>query len=368
MLCEVSRICNDAAPLSDTTTRVLRRVCSFNGWYAACVHVATRVQRFQRELQYISESAPEDARTSLEEMQSVLRDEVKASGEAVWQRTEFSSKGGRAYTAMCAPIRTNGTVLGVMTLLSDSRPPPSDDIRGAVEAVAMQLAGVLERKHLDLTIAEATNEEQLRIGRDLHDSVNQELSAAALLGDTIADRLERVGSADADVARRISAGIRRAMGSVRDIVEGLVPVELDRQGLEAAIERMADTADERSGISVRVRGDAPQMEAKVSRELLMIATEAVRNAVLHAAAANIGVSWSETTLDGADAIRLEITDDGSGLAQNDGYESGRGLSIMRHRATVIDGSLEILQNENGGTTIRCVVPLPHDAEGDEKEG
>ena len=67
-----------------------------------------------------------------------------------------------------------------------------------------------------------------------------------------------------------------------------------------------------------------------------------------------------------DALTLEITDDGKGISDtptpagstgiNQG--SGKGLTILRHRADMIDASLDVFAHHRGGTTVRCVKSLP----------
>ena len=55
---------------------------------------------------------------------------------------------------------------------------------------------------LDRSVAELAIEEQGRIGRDLHDSVSQELSGVALIGDGVARRLEIAGTPEAERVRQ----------------------------------------------------------------------------------------------------------------------------------------------------------------------
>ena len=155
MLCDVARICNEPAGLPSIGRSTLKRVCAFNGWFAGRLHVVDDLGVLRVEAAETTNDAPPGAATSLNEIEAALLDEVATSGETIWQRTAFPERGGGAVTAVCAPVRTNGTVLGALTLLSESRPPPRDEVRWAVETVATHFAGVIERRTLDRALAEA---------------------------------------------------------------------------------------------------------------------------------------------------------------------------------------------------------------------
>lgn len=367
LLCDVARLCNDPAPVRDIAGRVLSRVCVFNGWYAGRVHAIDSSGEMRSVAVEVAAATPDSARAELDRMDDLLRDQVVRSSEPVWQRTEFVTDGARAVTGVGAPIRTNGTIVGVIILLGESRPPPTEELRSAVETVATLLAGVIERQLLDRTIAEVSTEEQHRIGRDLHDSISQDLSGAALIGDGVERRLERASHDDADAVRQITRSIRNALAAIRGITEGLIPLHLDDGGLGAAVERMAEHTDRRSETMVSIEGHAPNLPATVSRELFLITSEAVRNAMTHAAASAIEIKWATDKHADEPAVTLEIIDDGRGLPPESGYDAGRGIAIMRHRASVIDGTFEIDTSASGGTTIRCRVPISHRDRHDDRQ-
>lgn len=359
MLCDVTGLCNEPASVPDIGERVLRRVCECQGWFTGRIHLFDPAGQVRRvAIEQPNTIASGDHSRLLDELDVALLSEVKRTGEPVWQRTEFATDGKQAVTGMCAPIRRNDTVLGAIVLLSESRPPPAEEIRSAVETVATLLAGVIERQKLDRTIAEVASEEQYRIGQDLHDSVSQDLSGAALIGDGVARRLEANGNFNADAVRRINSSIRNALATIRGITEGLIPLQFDDANLNAAIQRMADVMDRQSQTTISIEGHAPDLPAAVSRELFLITNEAVRNAMTHACASAIEIKWSAEDTDTGKEITIQIRDNGRGLDPETGYEAGRGIVIMRHRASMIDGRLEFESSERGGTIVRCRVPVP----------
>jgi len=284
LLCDVASLCNDPSSVRDIASRVLERVCGANGWFGGCVHALDAFGEMRRVAVVIASPAPPEAEGLLAQMEGLLLGRVIRSSEPVWQRKDISEAGGRAFTGMCAPIRTNDSVVGALVLLSDSRPPPAEEIRSSIETVSTLLAGVIERRLLDRATAEASTEEQHRIGRHLHDSISQNLSGAALIGDGIARRLDAQGLDESASMRRVTGSIRSALTALRGITEGLIPAHLGDGGLHIAIERMARGVAERSETKVSVDGRPPSLPASVSRELFLISSEAVRNAVTHAEA------------------------------------------------------------------------------------
>jgi signal transduction histidine kinase len=79
----------------------------------------------------------------------------------------------------------------------------------------------------------------------------------------------------------------------------------------------------------------------------------VNNAVKHSGARSIDVVLDH---DGRNLV-LKIRDNGKGMDPM-GQEKGMGLNIMRYRAKMLGGALELERTAGGGTTVVCAVPLP----------
>jgi signal transduction histidine kinase len=87
-------------------------------------------------------------------------------------------------------------------------------------------------------------------------------------------------------------------------------------------------------------------------QLFLIAREAVHNAIKHAAAKKIVIR-----LEGTDAPRLSIVDDGNGVqAEDNNLPAGIGVQIMRHRCGLIGGHFSFLSVSGSGTTVTCSLP------------
>jgi signal transduction histidine kinase len=97
--------------------------------------------------------------------------------------------------------------------------------------------------------------------------------------------------------------------------------------------------------------DLPELPAATEVAVFRIVTEAVTNVVRHAGARRCRV----TVAAGDRCLRLEIADDGAGLADRPG--TGNGLHTMRERAEEMRGSLRLISA--GGTTVLAELPIGH---------
>jgi PAS domain S-box-containing protein len=194
---------------------------------------------------------------------------------------------------------------------------------------------VTEQRALQEEIVRIATIEQRRIGQELHDNTQQELTGLGLLAETLSESLARDGNAGSEVARKLASGIAEANRGVRALAKGLVPVPVDREGLMVALgELTRKTADEH-GIQCRFECPQPVKVADDSAALHLyhIAQEAVTNAVKHARASAVSVGLH------ADArnLSLEICDDGVGVDRQAQRGDGLGLRIMEHRCGLIGG-------------------------------
>jgi signal transduction histidine kinase len=96
--------------------------------------------------------------------------------------------------------------------------------------------------------------------------------------------------------------------------------------------------------------DLRELPAAVEVAAYRIATEAVTNAVRHAAARHCHVTLMADGL-----LTIEVTDDGQGLP--DDPTPGVGLSSMRERAEELGGSFTATRLRTRGTRVRATIPL-----------
>ncbi len=202
-----------------------------------------------------------------------------------------------------------------------------------------------------LTIAE---QEQRRIGQDLHDDVGQELTGLALMVESLVEAMEESHSPEIELVHRVSEGLRRVQEGMRNLSRGLMPVEVDAEGLMSALNDLAARIGANHELTCQFECREPvRLENnQTATQLYRIAQEAVANAVRHAQARRIVLQLTQEK----DQVRLEIRDDGPGLWNpGEQHGEGMGLQFMRNRAELIGARLQIEACEGRGTRVVCSV-------------
>jgi PAS domain S-box-containing protein len=212
---------------------------------------------------------------------------------------------------------------------------------------------VTDRKRLEQEVLEIATSEQRRIGQELHDGTGQELTGLCMLADNLAEALKEVSAGEAQTAHRIAQRLRQALGQIRMLSRGLVPVEVDAEGLMAALTELARSISDLHAVRCTFEYAEPVLveDNYTATQLYRIAQEAVTNALKHGQAANLRVSLEAR----GHYITLKIADDGIGLPANEEVQEGMGLRIMRYRAGQIGAHFTVTAGPTRGTIVTCTV-------------
>jgi two-component system CheB/CheR fusion protein len=213
---------------------------------------------------------------------------------------------------------------------------------------------ITERKRLEATILEISNSEQRRIGQDLHDGLGQHLTGIAFMSKTLERKLADKSLAEASDAAKIVKLVNEAIHTTRELARGLLPVFSDSLGLMSALQRWAGEVEDLFQVACRFECDDPVLidNDAATNHLYRIAQEAVHNAIKHGGASQITIGLSGGNGRGI----LSIQDNGSGIPEGAANQKGMGLHIMRYRAGIIGGVLEVVRCGERGTLVTCVFP------------
>jgi len=229
---------------------------------------------------------------------------------------------------------------------------------GELEARVQQRTAALtdemaDRQRLERELLDVSEREQRRIGHDLHDSLGQHLTGAALAVQVLEEKLTIGGFAEAADASKAVELVEQGILLSRKLAKGLHPIEMEADGLMHALEELATTSSDLFKISCSFECDSPVLirDASTSAHMYRIAQEAISNAVKHGKARNVVIQLE--SLD--DGITLRVRDDGLGLPEVPPKTEGMGLRIMAHRARMIGASFIAQRDKSGGTTVDCVL-------------
>ena len=209
---------------------------------------------------------------------------------------------------------------------------------------------------LEQQILEIGDDERRRIGHDLHDGLGQQLTGISLLSETMAQQLAAGAKPDPANVEIITRLASEAVRITRDLAKSLSPVTLERDGLIAAIEELADTSSALFGIKCSLECEDQQLPVDRTRALPLfrIVQEAVNNSVRHGKAKNVRIG----VMNNPRELIVSVVDDGSGLSQKTTANPGLGLRIMEYRARMLDASLTVERaSTTGGTVVTCTCPL-----------
>ena len=223
----------------------------------------------------------------------------------------------------------------------------------AIMAIAIFILrqDIRERERLERAILEISDHEQMRFGRDLHDSLCQELAGIAFMGQAIERKLAATAPAEAAEVGRMAALVGKSVINARNMARGLQPVEVEANGLMVALEELARNVQEMFRVKCRFVCEKELLISNnaVAVHLYRITQEAVHNGIRHGGAKNIEIRIRRSHR----AATLEISDDGTGIPEGGPAKKGSGLETMQYRAEMIGATLTIRPGPSTGTIVTC---------------
>jgi signal transduction histidine kinase len=252
----------------------------------------------------------------------------------------------------------HGSLLGVFSIYRGNPRGPAR-LQTDLMRIGARLAGLIVVRHREAerlrasahALLEVTERHRSRAAADLHEGVAQQLAGAALLLAGTARRLHPSDAVIASDITRISAMLGAAVGTVRDLAASIAPVAPGRIRLTTALKGLSARIQAASAITVHCTA-SPDLDARITGDeavqLYRIAEEAVDNVLRHAAAGNLRIDLVAN----ADAVELEIADDGAGVPEPVDGVARAGLTSMRTRAARIGATFAVLSREPRGTAVR----------------
>jgi two-component system, NarL family, sensor histidine kinase UhpB len=207
-----------------------------------------------------------------------------------------------------------------------------------------------ERRQSANAVLQAQEQERRRVAQDLHDEVNQALTAVLL-------RLEATAHEAPPALRRELADTQalanQAMEELLALARQLRPTALDDHGLIPALHTQVRDFAERTGIHAdfKRRGTIPPLTADEQLVIYRVVQESLSNVAQHAGAGNVDV---ELSFVGRTVLR--ISDDGHGFS--DGRPGGLGVSGMKERALLVGGRLLVHSLPGHGTVVELTMRDP----------
>jgi len=248
-----------------------------------------------------------------------------AEDAVVWLRSS-----GRAF------FDSDGRMLRVIGMIADIT-----DLKRSEEALSR-----MTRK-----LIEAQEQERARIGRELHDDINQRLALVPI-------ELEQLKENPSEIKTRVQE-LQRTLNEISNDVQALShdlhSSKLEYLGAVAGIKSWCKEFAERQKMQIDFKSDVPGvLPLEIGRSLFRVLQEALHNASKHS-----GVTRSEVHLrEDSGEIHLIVSDSGRGFEVEAALQGkGLGLTSMRERVRLVNGTITIDSKPLGGTSIHARVPL-----------
>jgi two-component system sensor histidine kinase UhpB len=227
-------------------------------------------------------------------------------------------------------------------------------LKAAFERMISRLES--ERRRAGRQAIRAQERERRRIAQDLHDEVNQALTAVTLRLQAAIERAPHELRPELLETKRLSS---QAMDELLALARTLRPAVLDDHGLVPALRSQVRDFREQTRIEAGFTLSGAPLSLSPEQQLVIyrVTQESLSNIAQHAGArkAHVELSFVGRTV-------LVVTDDGRGFPadgaarHSGGWASGGlGLPGMRERALLIGGQLEISSRRGQGTRVELTI-------------
>jgi two-component system, NarL family, sensor histidine kinase UhpB len=224
----------------------------------------------------------------------------------------------------------------------------SDEVRRLDAAFERMIARLeAERRDAGRRAIQAQERERRRIAQDLHDEVNQALTAVSLRLQASIERAPPELQRELAETKRLSS---QAMEELLALARQLRPAVLDDHGLIPALHSQVQDFADQTGIraAFKSRGSIPKLSPEQQLVIYRVTQESLSNITQHAQARRVDV---ELSFIGRTVLRIK--DDGRGFTSV--RSGGLGLSGMRERALLVGGQLSIWSDEGRGTRVELTM-------------
>ena len=245
--------------------------------------------------------------------------------------------------------------------------PPEQTVVEEIDRLAYSFRRLLgrieaEQRRSGRMVIRAQEDERKRVARDLHDEVNQALTAILLRLEALAQDAPPELS---DQVTELKSLVNQAMDELLQLARQLRPSALDDHGLVPAIEGHLKAFASKTGIKTTLssRGQAQGLGDDQQTAVYRVVQEACSNAARHSGASKISVDIEAFKYGG---VELRVIDDGrgfdpeekkrNGAPVRDGRVGGLGLDGMIERARLVGGDLQVESAPGKGTKIRLYIP------------
>lgn len=212
---------------------------------------------------------------------------------------------------------------------------------------------------LEMLITSQESERQ-KLSRQMHDGPAQALSNFIVQSE-IASRMYEIDQIKSkEELEKLKISAMSTFQKIRSYISELRPMMLDDLGLVPTIKRYVNNLKEQTGVDITlvVNGTYRRLKSYLEVYLFRALQELIGNSIKHNTDNVSKIKIDVTLTLENSSINVLIKDNGKGIKTSEIQASGGlGLKLIRERAQLLGGSLDISSSENEGTQIVLTIPV-----------
>jgi signal transduction histidine kinase len=212
---------------------------------------------------------------------------------------------------------------------------------------------IKEQKELEQKALTISEREKRKLGRELHDDLCQQLAGMLFFTNNLVYQIKTGKNEDAlvEATNEIKKQLQLSIEKTRCLSHGLNPVNLERKTFQECLIELIQQSQTLYSINCQfqMNSDLTIEDQEVATHLFRITQESINNAICHGNADTISITLQKEDNFGI----LTIRDNGSGFKSDPQNTDGMGLHNLRSRARMINGTIHIGNNDQGGASVHC---------------
>ena len=222
-----------------------------------------------------------------------------------------------------------------------------------IQQLSQEKESILLQQNAELQAAllQGQTTERKRVAADLHDNLGT--SFTALRWNLEAINVKNLNKNEQEAYQNLHSMIDKAYNEVRLLSHNLLPEDLEKQGLRAALQSFVRKINQNTSLEFTLSfpENFPRLSPRTEFELYSICLELINNILKHAQASQASIKFDVED----ENVRLTLSDNGKGLFENG--STGKGLRNIAERVKSLGGTWEVKSEEGLGVVNEIVVSV-----------
>lgn len=208
---------------------------------------------------------------------------------------------------------------------------------------------IKEQKELEYKALNISEREKRKLGRELHDDLCQQLAGMLFFTNNLVYQIKTGKDPESlvEATNEIKKQLQLSIEKTRCLSHGLHPVSLERKTFQECLIELIQQSQTLYAVNCpfQMSSDLNIEDQEMATHLFRITQESINNAIRHGNADTISITLQKE----GDYGILNIRDNGAGFKSDPQNTEGMGLHNLRSRARMINASIEIGNNQQGGS-------------------